>query len=583
MRITDTSDLWWKNAVVYCLDVKRFADSDGDGWGDFRGLAGKVDYLADLGVTCLWLMPFYPSPMRDDGYDITDYYGIDPRLGTFGDFVEFMRTAHDRGIRVIADLVPNHTSDEHPWFQSARQGPGSPFHDWYVWADERPAESPNDVAFPGEETSIWEYAPECDRYFLHRFYRFQPDLDVSNPAVREEIARIAGFWLELGLSGFRIDAVPALLETDDDAARARMPDPHAFLRHLRGFLGRRSGESMLLGEVNLPHDQQREFFGSGHAAELSTCFDFISMQNLWLSMARQDASPLAHAVEARPAVVAEGQWATFVRNHDELTLDRLTGSERQEVFKAFGPRKKSCRSTTGAAPARPADARRRPGPHPAALQPDVLAPRHAGPLLRRGDRHGREPLGRPAPRRPHADAVERGPQRRLLHRPRGRPRLARREGGLRALGGQRRRPAPRPGLDAHLRALAGARLPGVPGARLGRLHPARLRRSRPSWPTGAAGRTAASSRVHNLADEPVTAHVDPARGRRPGAPGAAAGRRTAGDGQARTLRPSGCPATAGCGCGSPTDRVTLGNRTLRSVDSRSVGVILCVPRCEHGA
>jgi trehalose synthase len=339
MRITDTSDLWWKNAVVYCLDVKRFADSDGDGWGDFRGLASKVDYLADLGVTCLWLMPFYPSPMRDDGYDITDYYGIDSRLGTFGDFVEFMRTAHDRGMRVIADLVPNHTSDEHPWFQSARQGPGSPFHDWYVWADEKPAESPNDVAFPGEETSIWEYAPECGRYYLHRFYRFQPDLDVSNPAVREEIAKITGFWLELGISGFRIDAVPALLETDDDAARARLPDPHAFLRHLRGFLGRRSGESMLLGEVNLPHDQQREFFGTGHAAELSTCFDFMTMQNLWLSMARQDASPLAHAVQARPSVIADGQWATFVRNHDELTLDRLTGSERQEVFRAFGPRK----------------------------------------------------------------------------------------------------------------------------------------------------------------------------------------------------------------------------------------------------
>ena len=339
MRITDTSDLWWKNAVVYCLDVKRFADSDGDGWGDFRGLAGKVDYLADLGVTCLWLMPFYPSPMRDDGYDITDYYGIDPRLGTFGDFVEFMRTAHDRGMRVITDLVPNHTSDEHPWFRSARQGRDAPFHDWYVWADEKPAESPSDVAFPGEETSIWEYAPECDRYYLHRFYRFQPDLDVSNPAVRDEIARIAGFWLELGVSGFRIDAVPALLQADDDAARARLPDPHVFLRDLRAFLGRRAGDSVLLGEVNLPHDQQRLFFGDGHATELSACFDFITMQNLWLSMARQDASPVAHAVESRPALATPAQWGTFVRNHDELTLDGLTVGERQEVFAAFGPKK----------------------------------------------------------------------------------------------------------------------------------------------------------------------------------------------------------------------------------------------------
>jgi trehalose synthase len=339
MRITDTSDLWWKNAVVYCLDVKRFADSDGDGWGDFRGLAGKVDYLADLGVTCLWLMPFYPSPLRDDGYDITDYYGIDPRLGTFGDFVEFMRTAHDRGMRVITDLVPNHTSDEHPWFRSALQGREAPYHDWYVWADEKPAESPNDVAFPGEETSIWQYAPECDRYYLHRFYRFQPDLDVSNPEVREEIARIAGFWLELGVSGFRIDAVPALLEADDEPARARLPDPHEFLRDLRAFLGRRAGDSVLLGEVNLPHDQQRVFFGEGHATELSACFDFITMQNLWLSMARQDASPVAHAVQSRPGLSTEAQWGTFVRNHDELTLDRLTTGERQEVFAAFGPKK----------------------------------------------------------------------------------------------------------------------------------------------------------------------------------------------------------------------------------------------------
>ena len=339
MRITDTSDLWWKNAVVYCLDVKRFADSDGDGWGDFRGLAGKVDYLADLGVTCLWLMPFYPSPMRDDGYDISDYYAIHPRLGTFGDFVEFVRTAKDRGMRVIADLVPNHTSVEHPWFQSARQGPGSPHHDWYVWSDDPPEVAPSDVAFPGEETSIWQYDESCGRYFLHRFYRFQPDLDVSNPAVRDEVAKIAGFWSSLGISGFRLDAVPAFLETTDDAARARLPDPHDLLRDLRSYLTRRHGESMLLGEVNLPHDQQRLYFGSDGAPELSTCFDFIAMQNLWLALARQEASPLAHAVESRPAIPPDAQWGMFVRNHDELTLDRLTPGERQEVFAAFGPSK----------------------------------------------------------------------------------------------------------------------------------------------------------------------------------------------------------------------------------------------------
>jgi maltose alpha-D-glucosyltransferase/alpha-amylase len=332
VRITDTSDLWYKNAVVYCLDVKRYADSNGDGWGDFVGLSRKVDYLADLGVTCIWLMPFYPSPLQDDGYDIADFYTVDPRLGSLGDVVDFLRTAHDRGIRVIADLVPNHTSVEHPWFQSARKGPDSPFHDWYVWSDDPPPVAPADVAFPGEETSIWQYDEECGRYYLHRFYRFQPDLDVSNPEVRNELTKIAGFWTELGIDGFRMDAVPAFLQMDDDAEKARLPDPHDFLRDLRAYLGRRRGETFLLGEANLPHDQQRKFFGDGSSPELSGCFDFITMANLWLSMARGEAAPLAHAVESRPEIPPECQWATFVRNHDELTLDRLTPSERDEVF-----------------------------------------------------------------------------------------------------------------------------------------------------------------------------------------------------------------------------------------------------------
>ena len=339
MRITDTSDLWWKNAVIYCVDVKRFHDSDGDGWGDFPGLSHKVDYLADLGVTCIWLMPFFHSPLRDDGYDISDYYAVDPRLGSLGDLVDFLRTAHDRGIRVIADLVPNHTSVQHHWFQEARKGTGNRYHDWYVWSDNPPPVSPSDIPFPGEEASIWQYDEECGRYYLHRFYHFQADLDVSNPAVRDELARIAGFWTELGIDGFRMDAVPALLQIDDEAEKARLPDPHAFLRDLNSYLGRRHGESFLLGEANLPHDQQKEFFGADGAPELASCFDFITMANLWLSLARGDASPLAHAVETRPAISTPSQWATFVRNHDELTLDRLTAAERNEVFAAFGPKK----------------------------------------------------------------------------------------------------------------------------------------------------------------------------------------------------------------------------------------------------
>jgi trehalose synthase len=340
VRISDPGDLWWKSAVIYCLDVKRYADSDGDGWGDFRGLASKVDYLADLGVTCLWLMPFFPSPLQDDGYDISDYYAIDPRLGSFGDLVDFLRTAHAAGIKVILDLVPNHTSTQHAWFQDARSSPKARHRDWYVWSDDPPPTAPADVAFPGDETSIWQYDEVAKSHYLHRFYRFQPDLDVSHPYVRDELTRITGFWTELGIDGFRMDAVPALLQNDDDAEKARLPDPHQFLRDLRAFLGRRHGGTFILGEVNLPHDQQKAYFGINGAPQLSSAFDFITMANLWLSMARGDAGPLAHALSNRPSIPDECQWATFVRNHDELTLDRLTDSERDDVFKAFGPSKR---------------------------------------------------------------------------------------------------------------------------------------------------------------------------------------------------------------------------------------------------
>ena len=340
MRISDPGDLWWKSAVVYCLDVKRYADSDGDGWGDFRGLTAKVDYLADLGVTCLWLMPFFPSPLQDDGYDISDYYTVDPRLGTLGDVVDFVRTAHAAGIKVILDLVPNQTSVQHPWFQDARNSPKARHRDWYVWEDDPPPTAPSDVAFPGEESSIWQYDDKAKSHYLHRFYRFQPDLDISHPHVRDELTRITGFWTELGIDGFRMDAVPALLQSDDDAEKSRLPDPHQFLRDLRAFLGRRHGGTFILGEVNLPHDKQKEYFGVGGAPELTSAFDFITMANLWLSLARADAGPLAHALSNRPAIPDECQWATFVRNHDELTLDKLTDSERDDVFKAFGPSKR---------------------------------------------------------------------------------------------------------------------------------------------------------------------------------------------------------------------------------------------------
>jgi trehalose synthase len=342
MNIDQTSDLWWKTAVIYCLDVETYMDWNGDGVGDFTGLSQRIDYLAELGVTCLWLMPFYPTAERDDGYDITDFYGVDPRLGTHGDVVELIRTANDRGMRVIADLVVNHTSDRHPWFRSARASKGSPYRDYYVWRSDPPPDTSDQVVFPDQEDSVWELDERTGEYYLHRFYKHQPDLNVANPAVRDEIAKVMGFWLQLGMAGFRVDAVPFFLETtgttEEDSAG--FTDPHQYLRALREFLGRRTGTGVLLGEVNLPHEQQLTFFGGEDGDELTMLFDFIGMQNLYLSLARADAGPLASALAARPVGSPDSQWATFVRNHDELTLDKLSDEERAEVFAAFGPEKR---------------------------------------------------------------------------------------------------------------------------------------------------------------------------------------------------------------------------------------------------
>ncbi|HRY25141.1 MAG TPA: alpha-amylase family glycosyl hydrolase, partial [Geminicoccaceae bacterium] len=296
-----TSDLWWKNAVFYCLDVETFQDSDGDGIGDFAGLTSRLDYLAGLGVTCLWLMPFYPTPNRDDGYDITDYYAVDSRLGTLGDFVELMRTARDRGIRVIADLVVNHTSREHPWFRSARAGRESPYHDWYVWRDAIPEGGPEGLVFPDAEQSNWEWDEQAGRFFLHRFYEHQPDLNIANPAVRAEIRKIVGFWLELGLSGFRVDAVPFLLETEGIATEMKIT-PHDWLRDLSGFMARRAGGAIMLGEVNLEYDDVRSFFGDESGDELHMSLNFNLNQAMALTLVRGDSGALIHNLRAMPAL-----------------------------------------------------------------------------------------------------------------------------------------------------------------------------------------------------------------------------------------------------------------------------------------
>ena len=336
MSAPTTSDQWWKNGVVYCLDVETFLDGDGDGCGDLAGLADRIDYLAGIGVTVLWLMPFFPSPDRDDGYDITDFYGVDPRLGTLGQFVEVVRTARERGMRVIIDLVPNHTSDQHPWFEASRSSRDNPYRDWYVWADEPKEDPALGEVFPGDQQGVWAYDEATEQYYLHRFYPHQPDLNVANPAVRTEIARIAGLWLELGVSGFRVDAVPFLLEMNgiEDAPTV---DPHEYLFDLRQFISRRRGDAVLLGEVNLPTEEQREYFGDERGGGLDLIFNFAVMEKTWLSLARQDATPVAETLSALPSVPFDCQWASFLRNHDELTLDQLGEHEREECFAAFGP------------------------------------------------------------------------------------------------------------------------------------------------------------------------------------------------------------------------------------------------------
>ncbi|RIX99198.1 trehalose synthase [Aureimonas flava] len=321
-------NLWYKNAVIYCLDVDAFRDSDGDGVGDFRGLADHLDHIEALGANCIWLLPFYPSPNRDNGYDVADYYNVDPRYGTLGDFAEFMQAASDRGLRVIVDLVVNHTSVEHPWFQASRSDPQSHYRDWYVWRKEKPDDAEDGVIFPGVQKTTWTFDRKRREYYNHRFYEHQADLNIANPAVREEIQRIMGFWLALGVSGFRIDAAPFMLEGLEG-------DPHAYLAELQSFLSWRRAEAILLAEANIPMEEADAYFGDGDRLHL--IFNFPLNQKLFLALARRDAAPVRAMLESLPAIPAIAQWATFLRNHDEIDLGRLSDAERAEVFAAFGP------------------------------------------------------------------------------------------------------------------------------------------------------------------------------------------------------------------------------------------------------
>jgi maltose alpha-D-glucosyltransferase/alpha-amylase len=332
------SEHWYREAVIYCLDIETFADSNGDGIGDIHGLIGRLDYLARLGVTCIWLSPIHPSPGRDDGYDATDFYNVDPRLGTLGDFAELLHQASNRGIRVVIDLVVNHTSDQHPWFVSARSSPDSPFRDWYVWSQDEPPDRFQGMVFPGEQRETWTYDRKAKAWYYHRFYDFQPDLNFANPAVREEVKKIMAFWLQLGVSGFRMDAVPFIIELTEPG-KEKCPMDFPFLNDLRRHAQWRRGDALLLAEANVEPAQLVEYFADegGSNTRIHMLFDFMLNGRFMLALVRQDPESLIDALRDTPQLPAGGQWATFLRNHDEIDLSRLTTEQRDDVFAAFGP------------------------------------------------------------------------------------------------------------------------------------------------------------------------------------------------------------------------------------------------------
>ena len=331
------NDLWYKNAIIYCLSVATYMDADGNGIGDFAGLMRRLDYLHGLGVTAIWLMPFQPSPGRDDGYDVSDYYGVNPAYGTLGDFVEFTHAAEQRGIRVIIDLVVNHTSDQHAWFKSARRDPHSPFRNWYVWSDKKPRQANTGMVFPGVQKSTWSYDKEAKAWYFHRFYDFQPDLNTSNPEVQAEILKIMGFWLQQGVSGFRMDAVPFVIATKGPNVRKPV-EQYGMLRFLREFLQWRQGDAIILAEANVLPKTDMEYFGKA-GDRMQMMFNFQVNQALFYALAAADAKPLIDALKATKPRPATAQWGLFLRNHDELDLGRLTEAQRRCVFEAFGPEK----------------------------------------------------------------------------------------------------------------------------------------------------------------------------------------------------------------------------------------------------
>ncbi len=324
-------ELWWKDAVFYEVPVKSFYDGSGNGIGDFRGMTQKLDYIKDLGVDCIWLLPMFPSPGQDDGYDISDFMTVHPDFGTIDDFKEFLDIAHSKGLRVIADLVMNHTSDQHPWFQEARLDPSSPKHDYYVWSDDPTRYSDARIIFTDTELSNWTYDRVAGKHFWHRFFSHQPDLNYDNPEVHREMLDVMRFWLNLGLDGFRCDAIPYLYEREGTNCE-NLPETHAFLRKLRRTVDEEFPGTVLLAEANQWPSDVVAYFGSDDGPEFNMAFHFPLMPRMFMAMRREMRTPIVEIMESTPAISDQNQWAIFLRNHDELTLEMVTDADRDYMY-----------------------------------------------------------------------------------------------------------------------------------------------------------------------------------------------------------------------------------------------------------
>lgn len=326
--------MWYKNAVFYEVNVRAFMDSNGDGHGDLPGLTSRLDYLQDLGVDCLWLMPIFQSPLRDDGYDISDYYTIQPRFGTVEDFKILLDEAHRRGMRVLTDLVMNHTSDQHPWFQAARADRNSPYRQYYVWSDTDQKYTDARIIFLDSIKSNWSWDEQAGQFFWHRFYESQPDLNYDYPPVREEMLKVLKFWLDLGIDGFRADAVPYLFEREGTNCE-NLPETHAFLQEVRAYMDQHYPGRILLAEANQWPEDVRPYFGDGN--EFHMGFHFPLMPRIFMALRQQRKDSLVWILDRTPSIPENCQWCTFLRNHDELTLEMVTPEEREWMWQEYAP------------------------------------------------------------------------------------------------------------------------------------------------------------------------------------------------------------------------------------------------------